>query len=293
MFKWIDEQKDKDNWLSDIMRLGYRFGKNKYFLPLLSAALGIFVPLCFQWGVIGLAILLLFLLIGSSVFHTLCCEYADRMYNQRKYAVETLDNQSSILNSFCIEVRSNNQWKNTIFRKISDIVCEKIRRLFKEQFNCETRVSVEYTFDKENNKTGKIEKHVKMSARRSPEREVVSSAVPLEDRSMYYSYDIFSNNLKGINVLFESDIENGDVWYRNESHFTEVKLYLGIAVSPKENNNVDFILQIDFIRVPEHLKNKGKKELEQFINQYLKSYINIICLTYLLNLNKHNQIPEA
>ena len=70
-------------------------------------------------------------------------------------------------------------------------------------------------------------------------------------------------------------------------------MYLGIAVSARDNDEVDYILQIDFLKNPEYFKKKSNEEIQAFINQYLTSYVNIITLSYLLNLNRHKQIPES
>lgn len=52
------------------------------------------------------------------------------------------------MNTINIEIKSNPQWKSHIFKKTSEIVCEKIQHLFKEVLHCSTRVSVEYVFNK-------------------------------------------------------------------------------------------------------------------------------------------------
>ena len=45
-------------------------------------------------------------------------------------------------------MQNETEWKSKIFRTTSEMVCEKIYSIFKEVFKCETRISVEYVFQK-------------------------------------------------------------------------------------------------------------------------------------------------
>lgn len=65
-----------------------------------------------------------------------------------------------------------------------------------------------------------------------------------------------------------------------------------------DESSVDFILQIDCLhKTPfeQHAKSRKETEIEieTFINTYLKSYIDIVGLSYLLNLNKNKCMPEV
>ncbi len=190
-----------------------------------------------------------------------------------------------------IELKSNQQWKATIFKKISEIVCEKIQHIFKDILQCNTRVSIEYVFNKRD--LNKVEKFVKMSGRRSPNRDTCKKSILLNKRSKYYSYKLFTDNKIGINILSEDQIKQKTLWYKNPSHETDVKKYIGIAVSVQDDEHVDYILQIDCLDEIVFGKNDTNEEIALFINQYLKAYINVVSLSYSLNLNKNKQIPEV
>lgn len=291
MFKWIDKHKDKETGFIMLLKFLYSLGRIEVLHSIVVTILGIFIPLLFTWQHYFVAIGLIFVLILSIIFNYICSSYQKKKYEQRKLAAEILDNQSSLINTLNIEVKSNPQWKITIFKKISEIVCEKIQHIFKEILKCSTRVSIEYVFDK-NNKD-KTEQHVKMSGRRSPDRDTCKKSTLLENRSKYYSYRVFTNNKIGINILSQDKINNKVYWYKNPNHTNNVKQYIGIAVSVQDDTHVDYILQIDCLDELTFGKNNTNEEIELFINQYLKSYINIVSLSYLLNLNKYKKIPEV
>ena len=187
-YKFIDDLKEKDSGVTDVLRILYRFGKNPYILPIASPVLGIIIPLLIPnnlgWGISF--IVLLTLLIVLNIY---CKNYEKTISEKRKFASETIKNQSSTLNSLCINIRDDKNWKNKVFQKTSELVCEKVRNLFKDVFYCDTRVSVEYTFTKED-KRGNPAKHVKMSARRSPSRDTVkkSSSVGESKVVFFLSY---------------------------------------------------------------------------------------------------------
>lgn len=295
MFEWIDRIKEEDSGISDTLRIAYRAGKSAYFFPILSTVLGLFIPMVFESNQIFWGIIMVLVLVFSLAAHTVCIRYESRVSDQRKFASETIINQSSMINSLCIEMRDNEHWKDAVFQRVSELVCEKLKNLFKEVYRCDTRVSIEYVFDKEDKK-GIPQRFVKMSARRSPNRDSVKKSTPLEKRNMYYSYRIFKENIKNINILDEAEIKRGELWFKNPSHQydanSDVLMYLGIAVSAHDNEEVDYILQIDFLKIPEFFLKKTNEEIQTFINRYLTSYINIVTLAYLLNLNKLDQIPE-
>lgn len=293
MFKWIDKHKDTDNGFINFLKFLYSVGKIQVVQSIIVTILSVFIPLLFTWGQNIWAIILLFAWILLIIFFAICSNYRQRKYEERKFASEILDDQSSLANTLNMEIKSNSQWKTAIFKKISEIVCEKIQHIFKEVLHCSTRVSVEYVFDKDDKVKNKTEKHVKMSGRRSPDRASCKKSTLLQNRSKYFSYRVFTNNKVGINILSHDEIENGCYWYKNPSHTSNVKQYIGIAVSVQDDEHVDYILQIDCLDDIVFGKNNNKEEIKQFINQYLKSYINIVSLSYLLNLNKYKKIPEV
>lgn len=222
----------------------------------------------------------------------ICNVYQQVAYEQRKFASEILADESSLLKSIVIEMENNPNWKNKIFKTVSDLVCEKIYQNFKEVFNCETRVAVEYIFNKSTKTSSKV-KYVKMAGRRSGKRSVVKKSTMLEKRKNYYSYKIFINNNNGVNVLNTDEIQNKDIWYKNPKNNINVQKYVGIAVSVYDENEVKFILEIDFIDNFSFGDNNTDLDVKIFIEQYLMSYINIISISYLLNLNSKKEIPEV
>ena len=76
-------------------------------------------------------------------------------------------------------------------------------------------------------------------------------------------------------------------------HTINVKRYVGIAVDVYDENEVKFILSIDFIDDFDFGDNNTEEEVKQFIENYLIAYINLISISYLLNLNNKKQIPEV
>lgn len=202
-----------------------------------------------------------------------------------------MSDQSALLKSIVIEIENNNNWRSKIFKTVSDLVCEKIYGNFKDVFNCETRVAIEYVFNKNIKSTQKT-KCVKMSGRRSKRRATVKKSTSLEKRDKYYSYKIFINNNNGINILNEDELQNQEVWHKS-SDSVNIKKYIGIAVSVYDENEVKFILEIDFVDDFIFGDNNSDEDIKAFIDQYLMAYINIISLSYLLNLNNKKEIPEV
>ncbi len=86
---------------------------------------------------------------------------------------------------------------------------------------------------------------------------------------------------------------NQEIWYKNPNNNTNIKKYIGIAVSIYDENDVKFILEIDFIDDFIFGDNNDDADIKSFIEQYLMSYINIISISYLLNLNNKKEIPEV
>lgn len=55
-------------------------------------------------------------------------EYQGRLYTERKLTYEIFSEESSLIKSLVIEIENNATWKNSIFKKTSELVCEKIYR---------------------------------------------------------------------------------------------------------------------------------------------------------------------
>ena len=292
MFRWIDAHKNSDSFFVNFLKMLYSLGKIQWLYTIIITALGLSIPILFENQQYSWVSILSVFWVFVIVFHSICLNYQKKQYKQRVLPAQVLDNHSSLINTLNIEIKSNPQWRSTIFKKISEIVCEKIQRVFIDTLNCNTRVSVEYVFDKKD-VNNKMEKYVKMAGRRSPNRDTCKKSVLLKKRDKYYSYKIFTDNKLGINFLPEEEIRRDNVWYKNPSHENNVKKYIGIAVSVLDDVNVDYILQIDCLDEVTFEKNNTPEEVALFINQYLKAYINTISLSYLLNLNKTKKISEV
>ena len=293
VIKWLNNQKDEDTILTSFLELGYAIGQKSWIHSIISASSGILIPITIEdkncvWSIIFSIIMLL------DIFYAhICNEYKNNMYILRKFSSEVLSDQSSLIKSIAIEMENNANWKKTIFKTVSGLVCEKIYRNFKDIYKCETRVSIEYVFNKTINRNSNTVQHVKMSARRSNHRATVKKSIPLSGRSQYYSYKIFTKNNKGINILTEEQIKDTNVWYKNPESSVDVKKYLGIAVSIDDKDTVKFILQIDCLDDITFGENNTDEEVKEFIERYLMTYINIVSLSYLLNMNKKKGIPEV
>lgn len=292
LFLWIEKHKSEDTALIQFIKLGYSIGQKAWIHTMASAILGITIPLLFDKGNYILFGALIFLMILDILFAHVCNKYSQLSYSNRKFAHEILSDQSSLLKSVLIEIENNSNWKSKIFKTVSDLVCEKIYQNFKEVFHCETRVSVEYTFNKSTKNTPNV-KHIKMSGRRSNKRSTVKKSVAFEKRKKYYSYKIFLNNNNGINILDKEKINNGDIWYKHPNHMTDVKKYVGIAVSVYDESEVKFIFEIDFIDDFTFGGDNSEIDVKRFIEDYLTAYINLISISYLLNLNNKKEIPEV
>lgn len=292
IIKWLNKKRNEDNASTQFLKLGYSIGKKSWLHSIIAAILGIIIPIFFDKEKYGLFVFFIFLLIVDIIYAYICNSYKEVTYIQRKFASEILLDQSSLLKSIVIEIENNNNWKTKIFKTVSDLVCEKIYRNFKEIFNCETRVAIEYVFNKDT-KSEKNIKHVKMAGRRSSKRATVKKSTVLDKRRKYYSYKIFVNNNSGINILDAEEIKDQQIWYKNPQNNIDVKKYVGIAVTVYDENDVKFILEIDFIDDFVFGENNGDDDIKTFIDQYLMAYINIINLSYLLNLNGKKEIPEV
>lgn len=69
-----------------------------------------------------------------------------------------------------------------------------------------------------------------------------------------------------------------------------MKKYIGIAVNVYDENEVKFILEIDLLHDYMFGENDDNNDIKLFIEKYLMSYINLLSISYLLNLNNNKKI---
>ncbi len=293
LIRWLKQIRNSDKGWVHLLKFLYSIGKISYLHVIITFILGIFIPISYEANNMGGFYVLIVFGILDILFATICSQYQNKVYTERKFSADILQEQSSLLKSIVIVAENKNNWELSIFKTVSDLVCEKIYHILKEVFHCETRVSVEYVFDKLNKREMANEKCIKMAARKSRLRDAVRKSQSIKRRENYYSYKIFTNNRKGINILNENEINNPKIWYKNPEHDINVKKYLGIAVSLMDEDNVNFILQIDFLDDFNFGESDDENGIKDFINLYLMSYINTISLSYLLNLNDKNKIFEV
>ena len=293
IYKYFRENREKDNIFIGFVRTVYKIGTIKWLHSIIVTVLSIIIPFTYSSRYYKTTIALGLLLLIDIILDCICSEYQSIIYIERRFAEKMIQNQSSLMNSINIEMQNNKNWKKTIFRKTSELVCGKIYSIFKEVLNCETRVSVEYVFDDKikNSKDNKTEHKIKMAGRKSLNRDICKKAIPFEERKKYFSYKIFYNNSKEINILQKEEINNSEIWYKNT---TDVLKYFGIAVSVRDKNKVDFILQIDCLDKLEMGDTMDTVEgMKNFINQYLMFYIRVLSLAYYLNLNPNKEIGDV
>lgn len=268
IFNYIDRIKNEDNGYVQFLKLCYSIGKISWIHAVISVTAGILIPILYdskKYWYMGFAIIITFL---DIVFSYICDKYQNKLYMERKFTAELLDEYSSLIKSLSIFVESEPNWKNKIYKTTSAMVCDRIYRIFKEDFKCETRVSVEYIFDK-TVRTEKRETYVKMAGRMSKYRSVPKKSIPLEHKNKYFSYQIFTNNNVGMNILSEEQIESPKIWYKNPKNNVEVKKYIGIAVSVFDDQIVNYILQIDFLNEFKFGENDSEEDIKNLlINTY-------------------------
>ena len=99
-------------------------------------------------------------------------------------------------------------------------------------------------------------------------------------------------NVKVLAIL-RLQIDDATIWYKNPQNNIDIKQYIGIAVSALDETKVDFIFQIDFLDEFKFGEDNSDKDIQKFIEKYFMSYINIVTLAYLLNLNNKKEIGEV
>ena len=293
ILEWIDGIRTKDTGVTQFFKWCYSIGRISWIHSLISTASGILIPIFYENMQYIWMVSVILIAIADVLYAYFCNEYQKKLFENRKFTSELLEEFSSLIKSLNIFVETDSTWKNKIYKTTSDMVCEKIYIIFKEVFRCETRISVEYTFQKLVPAKGKLEKHVKMAGRKSRHRSTTRKAIPLERKRKYYSYQIFVNNNKGMNILNAEEIHDNNLWYKNPESNIDIKRYIGIAVSVFNNDQVDFILQIDFLDEFKFGINDSEREVKNFVDKYLLSYINVVTLSYLLNLNGKKEMIEV
>lgn len=292
IFDWLDSIKKEDTGLVQFLKWCYSIGKISWIHTLISATAGILIPILYDKKQYKYMVLVIVVAILDLFYSYICNKYQKKLFISRKFTSELLEEFSSLIKSLSIFVENDSNWKSKIYKTTSEMVCEKIYNIFKEVFKCETRISVEYTFQKAS-ATKKPEKQVRMAGRKSRHRSQTRKAIPLERKKNYYSYQIFINNNLGMNILRENEIQNDSIWYNNPDNNVNIKHYIGIAVSVFNNEEVNFILQIDFLDDFKFGKNDTEEEIKKFVDTYLLSYVNVIALSYLLNLNGKKELIEV
>lgn len=292
IWDWIDKIKNEDNGFVSFLKWCYAIGKISWIHAVISAAAGILIPIFFEMSYYkSMAVAIAFAILDI-LYAYICNEYQKKLFISRKFTSELLEEFSSLIKSLNIFVQNESEWKSKIFRTTSEMVCEKIYSIFKEVFKCETRISVEYVFLK-TIQNRNPEQHVKMAGRKSRHRSKTRKSIPLEKKQKYYSYQIFVNNNKGMNILESKEIQNQSIWYKNPENNVDVKKYIGIAVSVLDDEKVNFILQTDLLDDFKFGRNDSEEEIKNFVDQYLLSYVNIVTLAYLLNLNSKKELNEV
>ena len=288
-FEWLDCNKSKDLLRVQLCKLIYTIEIATIPHIVISAISGIIIPILWTNHFIYAIYLLIFFIL-ENISYYICEKYHVKTFDERKFATNLLEDQSALLNSLAIMINDNQSWKTEIFKKTCDMVCTKIHEEFKNVYKCDVRVSVEYIFEK--NIDGVNEICRKMAGRCSNSRSQSKRATKLISRRKYYSYKIFNENLIGIHYLVKDDIDNQEIWFKNPQHNIEVIQYVGLANSFNDQD-VSFILQIDCLDNFNFGNNNTEKEMKRFVNTYLKPYVNIISIAYLLGRNKNGKVGEV
>lgn len=109
IFKWIDQHKSEDTALIHFLKLVYSIGQKSWLHAIISAVLGIIIPIMFDtknFVVFGVCI---FLMILDIIYACICNNYNKAVYLKRKFAHEILLDQSALLKSILIEIENNNK----------------------------------------------------------------------------------------------------------------------------------------------------------------------------------------
>jgi len=288
-FDWLDKNKEKDSIIIQICKIIYTIEIKTVPHIIFTTIMGIIIPIL--WGEVRrFSIVLLILLVLQNIAFWICDRYHVRVFEERKFAASILADQSALLNSMTIMIHDTSTWKTEIFKKTCDMVCARLHEEFKNVYKCNVRVSIEYTFEKEFNGVKKLCR--KMAGRCSGDRSQTKKATKLSNRNKYFSYKIFKENLIGIHYLKENDLKDKTKWYKNPNHSIEVIQYIALA-SSFNDKDVSFVLQVDCLEPFTFGEKDTYEEMKKFANVYLKPYVNMISLAYLLGRNKKGLIGEV
>lgn len=302
IFKRLNEIREEDSFKTQLMKMVFALGKITWVHNTISVLLTILIPIVFKFNILA-SIILVLVLVGDFFYAYICSEYSKELYTRRRISAETLIETSSLINSTRIYIENENNWRNKVFGKVSQIACEKIYRLFKELYHCETRVSVEYVFNKNNKKDKNKEKtFVKMAGRKSKNREAVKKAKPLETRKGYYSYGIFmKNGVEGdeksavsereLIVLRKDDIKESSKW--NYNNQPDINYYIALPVSFYGEKEVRFVLQVDIVDEFTFGKESSDEDIRMFVEENISPFLNELSLAYVLNTSNKNKMIEV
>lgn len=292
IWEWIDNIKNEDRGVVLFLKWFYSVGKISWIHAIISTFAGILIPIFYERSQYIYMTIFSVCVILDILYAYICNEYQKKLFTNRKFTSELLEEFSSLIKSLSIYVQNEAQWKNKIYKTTSEMVCEKLYSIFRDVFKCETRISVEFIFQKTYQER-KSEQYVKMAGRKSRHRSKTRKSVPLERKNKYYSYHIFVQNNKGMNILEEDEINDSNIWYKSSDSAVDVKRYIGIAVSVFNDDKVNFILQVDFLKDFRFGKDDSQKDIQNFVDRYLLPYVNMVTLAYLLNLNGKKELIEV
>lgn len=273
MWKFLDKYKERhtNSVVVSFFRLIYAIFKIDWVTYIALTIVTLFIPITYDaenwegfWSLFGVFIFI-------TILKYTCLSYKRHKEFLGNRIYRALDLQSETISSVNFYISSSDKWQKHIFEKTCEIVCAKIKELFTEELKVKTRVSVEYVYF--DDKKGK--KMIKMLGRQSAARQNGSREKPLADKEQYYVYKIFNQNNCGENILKKDEIQEPKNWFTNKKHSVKVSEYWGITV--EEDDEVKFVLQIDFL---DETKLKDS-EIHSFINDYLRTFIQIIRMAYL------------
>lgn len=124
LMKWLRKKRNEDTTFTQVLKLGFSIGQRSWIHAILSAISGIVIPIFYEQSHYILFASLILILILDIIYAYICNAYQQVAYEQRKFASEILADESSLLKSIVIEMENNPNWKNKIFKTVSDLVCD-------------------------------------------------------------------------------------------------------------------------------------------------------------------------
>lgn len=278
-FRFIDEHKNKDSITIQFLKLGYSILMSDY-VGVVNVAFGIGLPIIYESKKQKLFILGFGLLLLYNIAQIVCKKYYRRKHRNQIITDNIVNSHNTLIRSFWGLIDSDDNWQNTIFKRMAETICDEIYILF-EKVQCYTRVSVECRISGANNK----QTYKKMVARKSKKNTIASKKKVLlrkDSRDKDLAFHLFTNAQPGTYYYnFDDGLPEHWVIKKNKN----VKQYLAIAIGLKDQQ-IDFILQIDSLTKNSMIKTESDVEL--FANYYLSGYANLLCGAYLLNVKDEN-----